>query len=104
PPRPPSDLSLAIIVLMTLVWAWHNLRIFRQRGARKRMREATADFSHDGLGRPVDYSDRGLDPLSPPVVYVRLIGDGKPYEPAGRLPPRAPNGGSGARVTRRSPR
>jgi hypothetical protein len=90
-------LSLAVIVLMTLGWAWHNLRIFRRRGNRKQIREATSDFARDGLGRPVDYPYREIDRHVAPVVYVRLVGDGKQYEPASQLPPRgsSPGGRNG---------
>ena len=81
--------SLAIIVLATLAWAWHNLRIFKRRGPRTHVRETTPDFSHDGVGRTVAFGGGALDRQSAPVVYVRFTDAGKAYEFAPWLPPRA---------------
>ena len=80
--------SLVVIVLATLLWAWHNLRIFKRKGPRMNVRDATYDFSHDGVGRPVTFPDRGPDRSAAPVIYVRWGEDGKHYDPAAGLPPR----------------
>ncbi len=73
-------ISLAIIVLVTLAWAWHNLRIFKRRGPRQNNREAKADFSHDGVGRNVVYPPGGIDLKTAPVVRVRFVEGEKRYE------------------------
>src|SRR5207248_1502352 len=70
-------LSLAAIVLATMAWAWHNLRIFERKGPRTHVREATSTFASDGVGRAVSYSAIGPDRHTAPVVYVRLAGDAK---------------------------
>jgi hypothetical protein len=80
--------SLAIIVFATLAWAWHNLRIFKRRGPRLKVRESIPDFSHDGIGRTIEYGNGRLDRQSAAVVYVRFSDDGKSYEFAPWLPPR----------------
>jgi hypothetical protein len=82
-------ISLGVIVLVTLAWAWHNLRIFKHRGPRTHVRETTPDFSHDGVGRTVEFTAGGLDPQTAPVIHVRFTGEGKAYEFSPWLPPRA---------------
>ena len=72
--------SLAAIILATLGWAWHNLRIFKRRGPRKHNRETQPDFSHDGVGRNVAFPTGGLDLKTAPVVRVRFVEAGKRYE------------------------
>ena len=79
-------ISLAIIVLVTLAWAWHNLRIFKRRGARQHNRDTQADFSHDGVGRNVVYPVGGIDLKTAPVVRVRFIEGEKRYELLGSVP------------------
>lgn len=81
-------ISLGVIVVVTLVWAWHNLRIFRRRGQRMHVRESTPDFSHDGVGRDVAFPAGELTPQTAPVIYVRFTDVGKSYEFAPWLPPR----------------
>jgi hypothetical protein len=90
-------ISLAIIVLATLAWAWHNLRIFKRRGPRTHVRETTPDFSHDGVGRAVAFPTGSLDRHTAPVVYVRFSGEDKSYEFAPWLPPRTGFTGPGRR-------
>ncbi len=80
--------SLAVIVLVTLAWAWHNLRIYKRKGPRTNVRDATYDFSHDGVGRPVTFPTTGPDRTTAPVIYVRWTEDGKHYDPVAGLPPR----------------
>jgi hypothetical protein len=81
-------ISIAAIVVVTLIWAWHNLRIYRRRGPRTQVREGSYDFSHDGVGRPVTFPAAGPDRSSAPVIYVRWTDEGKYYDPAAALPPR----------------
>ena len=81
-------LSLLAIVLVTLLWAWHNLRIYKRKGPRLKVREATSDFAHDGVGRAVTFAPDGPDRFTAPVVYVRWTDDGKRYDPAVAMPPR----------------
>ena len=82
-------LSLACIVLVTLAWAWHNLRIFKRRGPRTHLRETKPDFSHDGVGRTVSYPDGGLDIKIAPVVRIRFIEGEKRYEFVRSVPVRS---------------
>src|SRR5205085_6706648 len=85
-------LSLVGVVLATLGWAWHNLRIFERKGPRRQIREATSPFNRDGVGRAVTYSAIGPDRRMAPVVYVRLAGEGKRYDVYDGPPPRHGNG------------
>ena len=83
--------SLALIVLVTLGWTWHNLRIWKRKGPRTHVRAATSDFARDGVGRAVSFPAAGPDRHTAPVVYVRMTDDGKRYDAAVGLPPRAPS-------------
>jgi hypothetical protein len=84
-------ISLAVIVLLTIVWAFHNKRISDVRGPRAKVRTVTPDFSHDGIGRVVEY--RATDRQTAPIVYVRLEQGAKVYTTA---PPVEPAGGPSA--------
>lgn len=80
--------SLAIIVLVTAAWAFHNLSIYARRGPRKRIREVRPDFSHDRVGRDVTFRDAASLQRAA-VVYVGLGETGKVYEARGAVRPAA---------------
>ena len=84
--------ALVVCVLGTGVWVLHNRNIFRRRGQRTGVREATLDYSRDPLGRTVSYemSERALH--SAPVVRVLIEPDRKLYRPVQS----GKNGGSAA--------
>lgn len=89
--------SLAIIVMVTAAWAFHNLSIYARRGPRRRIREVRPDFSHDRVGRDVTFQDAADFYRAAPVVYVRVTEQGKTYEargtaraPGDAFPPVAP--------------
>ena len=44
-------LTLLVTVMLTVAWSFHNLRIWKRRGPRLRVREAADAFAHDRLGR-----------------------------------------------------
>lgn len=80
--------ALVVIVGVTAAWAWHNLRLYRRRGPRTHVREAHADFSRDGLGRPVAFAGSSGDVRLARVVLVRVDDAGKRYEAASAVPAR----------------
>ncbi len=82
-------ISFVVIVAATAAWAWHNARIFRRKGPRTHLREVTADYSHDGVGRPVTFVDMPRDRTNAPVVRVRFSAEGKAYVPSDAVIPRA---------------
>jgi uncharacterized membrane protein len=85
-------ISLAVIVLATLAWAWHNLRIFERKGPRTAIRDTKHEFTHDGVGRPVSFPPGGPDRTTAPVIYVRWTEEGKRYDPSASLPARESGG------------
>ena len=48
--------ALVLCVAITGLWVLHNLSIFRRRGQRTKVREATLDYSRDPLGRTAEAS------------------------------------------------
>ena len=77
--------SLVIIVGVTALWAWHNKEIFNRRGPRRHTREVTPDFTRDAIGRPLAFYGPEDSRRTAAVVHVRVIDDGKRYEPADGL-------------------
>lgn len=75
--------SLAVIVMVTAAWAFHNLSIYARRGPRRRNREVRPDFSHDRVGRDVTFRDAADLYRTAPVVYVAVTAKGKTYEARG---------------------
>ena len=65
--------ALAIIVLLTAIWAVHNLRISRIRGPRMKVREVARDFSRDSVGRAVEFPAAPGECRTSPVVQVRVV-------------------------------
>lgn len=74
-------LTLTAIVLLTVIWALHNARIFRARGPRRQVRAVTPDFSHDSIGRPVELPAVPEECLSAGIVEVVIRGEAKVYAP-----------------------
>ncbi|MDP1809018.1 MAG: hypothetical protein Q8L35_05710 [Actinomycetota bacterium] len=72
-------LTAAAIVAITQIWVWHNLRIWRRKGARKKIPEATFDFSRDWLGRRVEAQWDELKKDS--FIKIMIEGDKKIYKP-----------------------
>lgn len=79
--------ALLAIVTITGVWAWHNARIFKRRGARRHVRDVTPDFSRDVVGRAVMLTGAETDRRAAPVVYIRFTAFGKTYQTASGLKP-----------------
>ena len=82
-------IALVVIVGLTAVWAFHNLRISRRRGRRRRPREVTPDLSRDSVGREVRLPTIPSDCLNARVVTVRIQDGTKVYAPAGAAWPEA---------------
>lgn len=74
-------IALALIVLVTTLWALHNLRVFRRLGPRTKLREVREDFSRDVVGRPVEMPAVPEECLTADVIVVRIIDGTKLYEP-----------------------
>jgi hypothetical protein len=72
-------LTLALSVLLTAAWAFHNLRIFRLRGPRTQVPRTTYEFKRDRLGRPIVFADRRELLEKAQVVQIGLEHEGKTY-------------------------
>ena len=73
--------SLVVIVLVTALWASHNLRLFRRKGARTQLRAGTQDSSHDSVGRPVGMPAVPEEYRPASLIVVRIEGGTKVYRP-----------------------
>jgi len=85
-------LSLVATIAITGLWVFHNLAIFKRKGPRTAVREATLDYSHDPLGRPVTFESTPGALRTAPAVRVRIDANGKSFRAAVR-----PNGDPAAR-------
>jgi hypothetical protein len=74
-------LALLVIVLVTALWALHNLMLYRRHGPRTKVREVPEDFSHDSVGRPVNMPMLPQECLTSGIVVVRIADGTKLYEP-----------------------
>ena len=74
-------IALVVIVFVTMLWAVHNVRLFRKRGPRTQPRQVREDFSHDTVGRPVNMPAVPTDCLTAGIIVVRIEGDAKVYQP-----------------------
>jgi hypothetical protein len=72
-------LALVAIVLSTALWAAHNVRVFRRKGPRTKLREIAEDYSHDTVGRRVDMPGVPGDCASAPLVIIRIVDGAKVY-------------------------
>ena len=71
--------TLAVSVAVTSWWVRHNLAIYRRRGPRKQVPQATMAFVEDFLGRRLDADwDRLRDA---PTITVTIDGGRKVYRP-----------------------
>lgn len=73
-------IALVVIVVVTAIWAIHNLRIFKHRGPRTKVRPVREDFSRDSVGRPVNMPKVPNECVTAPVVVVRIADGTKIYE------------------------
>lgn len=76
-------LSLAVIVLTTALWAFHNVRIFRRKGPRQKLREVATDLTHDSVGRPVYMPIVADECLTSREIVIRIEDGKKVYRTPG---------------------
>jgi len=76
-------LSLVVIVLSTSLWAFHNVRLFRRKGPRQKLREVTTDLTHDTVGRPVDMPALPEECLTAREIMIRIENGTKVYRAMG---------------------
>lgn len=82
--------ALVVVVGLTAWWAFHNLRIFRTRQARRRrVCEATPDPPRDGVGREVHLPPPPEDCRTARIVLVRIEDGTKVYVPYETVRPAA---------------
>ncbi len=74
-------IALVVIVSVTALWAFHNVRLFRNRAVRTRVRTVHEDFSHDTVGRPVGMPAVPEECLTASVIVVRIEDGTKVYRP-----------------------
>lgn len=74
-------ISLAAIVLVTALWAVHNLRLVRRKTARTHVREVTPDQSRDTVGRPLGFPAVPEECRAASLIVVRIEDGSKVYRP-----------------------
>lgn len=94
--------TLVLCVVMTGLWAAHNVAIFKRRGPRKRVRDVTYDFSRDRLGRVVSFGGPLEQMEIAPIVHIRLEHEGKVYRTAASVQASMGNGSAIFRQKERS--
>src|SRR5690349_14935307 len=72
-------LALVVIVVATMLWAFHNVRLFRRKGARRQVPVATQDSSHDSIGRPVGMPAVPEECRTASLIVVRIEDGSKVY-------------------------
>ncbi len=80
-------LSLVAIVLSTVLWSFHNMRLFRRKGPRTHLRDAGPDLTHDTVGRPVDLPAVPETCLSAREIVIRIEDGHKVYATTGPSQP-----------------
>jgi hypothetical protein len=86
-------IALGLIVGLTALWAFHNLRIFEKRGNRRQVSHVTAAPSEDSVGRHVQLPTLPEDCRNSPIVTVRIHDGDKVYASSGVIqPPARPSG------------
>ena len=85
-------LSLAAIVLVTALWAIHNVRLFRGKPARTQVRAVEQDSSRDSIGRPVGMPAVPEECFTASLIVIRIEDGSKVYRPTviRGTPPRLP--------------
>ncbi len=74
--------TTVVSVALTGIWSFHNLMIFRRRGARTHVREVAFDFSSDRLGRAVTFTGSRESLERAPVVDIQVEQGTKAYRAA----------------------
>jgi hypothetical protein len=95
-------LSLVIIVLLTVIWAIHNVRIHRIRGPRTHVRGVDPDYTRDGVGRAVRFPQVPEVCRTAALVRIGIQNGSKVYAPvapparlaSSRSAPSPPAGGA----------
>lgn len=77
--------TLALTVLLTIIWVFHNLRIFRNRHQRTQVRHVREDFTRDRRGREVRFEGGMAALKTAAAVRIEVEGSEKVYLPAGRV-------------------
>ena len=72
-------IALAIVVLLTILWVFHNLRIVARKSARVTVRDQVPAVSRDTIGREVQMPSLPTEYLAAAVVCVSLDGNAKVY-------------------------
>lgn len=86
-------ISFAAIVLVTALWAVHNVRLFRGKPARTHLKLVREDSSHDSIGRPVGMPAMPEECVTASLIVVRIEDGAKVYRPTiirGTSPQRPP--------------
>ena len=80
--------TLALTVLLTIAWVFHNLRIFRHKAKRSSVRTPREEFLHDRRERVLHF-DEGLEAIRDAhAVRIEIEGDRKIYRAVGNVPVR----------------
>jgi hypothetical protein len=79
--------TLVVCVGLTAVWAYHNLRIFRRRGPRMKVRTPIESFTHDRLGRTVDFATPIEGLRLERQVWIEVDSDRKRYRNSADVEP-----------------
>lgn len=74
-------IALAVIVVATMLWSFHNVRLFRRKGARTQVRVVNQDASHDSIGRLVGMPAVPEECRTASLVVVRIEDGSKVYRP-----------------------
>jgi cytoskeletal protein RodZ len=74
-------IALVVIVLVTALWASHNLRLFKRKGPRTQLRPSAHDGSRDTIGRPVGMPAVPDEYRSASLIVVRIEDGIKVYRP-----------------------
>jgi hypothetical protein len=71
--------SLVLVVVMTVLWTWHNQRLFERKGPRTQLREVPEDYSQDIIGRAVAFEGSRERIQSEPEVEIVVEPGRKTY-------------------------
>jgi hypothetical protein len=74
-------ISLAVVVLVTVLWVVHNVVVFRRKGPRREVRERAPALLQDSLGRGLRVDGNTSELVTAPVVRVVVSGRSKVYRP-----------------------
>jgi len=94
--------TLVVCVVVTALWAAHNVSIFKRRGPRKAVRDVQYDFSRDRVGRTVSFAGPLEQMEIAPIVHIRLERDGKVYRTSSSVQGAIGNGTAIFRIPERS--